>query len=174
MSLGLAIILTLMLLLGGVARSRGADCFESGLIRSAEQILTLLPRMLCALIGASFAVQLIPTEFIGAYLGEDAGVIAIVIGSVTGMLIPAGPVVAFSIAAVFANEGASAPALVAFITSWSVFALHRVFIFEVPLLGLSFLRLRLSSVVALPFLAGGLVLGCARVLEMLETVYTFR
>ena len=62
--------------------------------------------------------------------------------------------IAFAIAAVFAKSGASVPALIAFITSWSIFAAHRIFIYEMPLLGGSFLRLRLLSAMAVPFLAG--------------------
>ena len=99
-------------------------------------------------------------------MGAEAGFIAIVVGILAGMMIPAGPVVSFSIAAVFANEGASVPALVSFITSWSVFTLHRVIIFEIPLLGLSFLRLRLLSVLILPLLAASLTLAATNALLM--------
>ena len=45
-------------------------------------------------------------------------------------------------------------ALVTFITSWSIFAGHRILAYELPLMGASFFRVRVLSVVALPFLAG--------------------
>jgi len=63
-------------------------------------------------------------------------------------------VIAFAIAAVFAKSGATAGALAAFLTSWSIFAAHRIIIYELPLLGPSFLRLRATSALILPFLAG--------------------
>ncbi len=39
-----------------------------------------------------------------------------------------------------------------------MFAAHRILIYELPLLGGSFLRLRVVSVVAVPFLAGALAM----------------
>jgi hypothetical protein len=39
-----------------------------------------------------------------------------------------------------------------------LFAAHRILIYEVPLVGTSFLRLRIVSVTVLPFLAGGLAM----------------
>ena len=58
----------------------------------------------------------------------------------------------------FAKAGASTAALITFITSWSLFAAHRILIYEVPLVGTSFLRMRIVAVLALPFLAGGLAM----------------
>ena len=56
----------------------------------------------------------------------------------------------------------SAPALVAFLTAWSVFAAHRIFVYELPLLGAAWLRLRLAAVVVLPFIAGSAALFIVR------------
>lgn len=161
---GVMIIYVLMIVLGIAALVRGKDVFRLGLTRGTEQLFKLLPRMFFALVAAGFIAILIPTELIGRFLGEAAGFKAIVIGSLTGMIVPAGPAISFSIAAVLATEGASTPALVSFITSWSVFALHRVFIFEIPLLGFSFTRLRMLSGLILPLIAGGLTLGAMRLL----------
>lgn len=71
-----------------------------------------------------------------------------------GILIPAGPVIAFAIAAVFAKAGASTAALITFITSWSIFAPHRILIYELPLLGVSFFKMRVLSVLIIPLVAG--------------------
>jgi uncharacterized membrane protein YraQ (UPF0718 family) len=148
-------------ILMALALSRGDGSFRLGLRRALEQFLILAPRMFCALIAAGFIAKLIPSEFIARYLGSEAGMTAVLIAAATGITIPAGPVIAFSIAAVFAQAGASVPALIAFITSWSIFAAHRIFIYEIPLLGLSFLRLRLVAVGITPLVAGviGIVVG---------------
>ena len=50
------------------------------------------------------------------------------------------------------------PALVAFLTGWSVFAAHRVLIFEIPMFGFHWVRLRMLSVVPLPVIAGALAM----------------
>ncbi|KKM72509.1 hypothetical protein LCGC14_1419820 [marine sediment metagenome] len=126
--------------------------------RLIEQFAKLVPRMLCALVAAGFIAELIPRETISGYLGAEAGLLALPVAAATGLLVPAGPVIAFAIAAVFAKAGASTAALVTFLTSWSLFAAHRIFIYELPLLGGSFLRLRAASVVAVPFCAGALAM----------------
>lgn len=154
MSAGILVLYGMAGVLMALALARRDDTFRNGLRRALEQFLILAPRMFCALIAAGFIAKLIPSEFIARYLGNDAGMTAILIASATGIAVPAGPAIAFSIAAVFAHAGASVPALIAFITSWSIFAAHRIFIYEIPLLGLSFLRLRLVSVAATPVLAG--------------------
>jgi uncharacterized membrane protein YraQ (UPF0718 family) len=110
--------------------------------------------MICALIAAGFIAKLMPSDLIARYLGSEAGITAILIATAAGLILPAGPVIAFSIAAVFARADASVPALIAFITSWSLFAAHRIFMYEIPLLGFSFTRLRLASVAIAPILAG--------------------
>jgi uncharacterized protein len=125
-----------------------------GIERAIEQAAHLVPRMICALIAAGFIGKLMPSDLIARYLGSEAGVSAVLIGTAAGMILPAGPVISFSIAAVFARSGASVPALVAFITSWSLFAAHRIFMYEIPLLGFSFTRLRIASVALVPVLAG--------------------
>lgn len=144
------------------AWSRRDASFSLGMRRALEQSLILLPRMIFALIAAGFIVKLIPTDIIVTYLGAGAGFKAILIGSLTGLIVPSGPAVAFAIAAAFALEGASTPGLISFLTGWSVFAAHRMVIFEIPLLGGQFVRLRLLSVLPLPVIAGTLALLATR------------
>jgi uncharacterized membrane protein YraQ (UPF0718 family) len=153
MSFGTLILLGLLVALLAFALWRGED-FGPVVRRFIEQFAMLVPRMLCALVAAGFIAQMIPKEAIARLLGEDAGLLAIPVAVGAGLLVPAGPVIAFAIAAVFAKSGASTAALVTFVTSWSIFAAHRILIYELPLLGPSFLRLRILSAAAVPLLAG--------------------
>lgn len=153
MNFGFLFLVGVLAVLFAVAVVRRED-FGPVVQRFVEQFAMLVPRMLCALVAAGFIAQLIPKEAIARLLGEDAGVWAIPVAALTGLLVPAGPVIAFAIAAVFAKSGASTAALVTFVTSWSIFAAHRILIYELPLLGASFLRLRVLSGLAVPFLAG--------------------
>lgn len=152
--LSLVIVLVALVILGVYRQVPAGPVFQ----RFIEQFFKLVPRMLCALIAAGFIAEMIPKETISGYLGESAGLAALPVAAAVGLLVPAGPVITFAIAAVFAKSGASTAALVTFITSWSLFAAHRIFIYEVPLVGTSFLRLRVVSVLLLPFLAGGLAM----------------
>lgn len=161
MNFGIAILYGLLAIMALAALSRRDGTFQRGLRRAVEQLALLAPRMVCALTAAGFIARLIPSELIGQYLGAEAGLKAILLASAVGLAIPAGPVIAFAIAAIFARSDASTAALIAFITSWSLFAAHRIFIYEIPLLGPSFLRLRIVSVAALPIIAGLIALAWA-------------
>ena len=154
------------LILGAYALTRPDKSFQRGLIRGMEQFLIILPRMICALIGAEFLAMLIPTEIISGFLGDEAGLIGILIGSLTGLLVPSGPVISFSIAATLINAGASVPSIIAFLTAWSLFSAHRIFIYEIPLLGMSFLRLRLVSVLILPVVSGILAMVAVKLISL--------
>ena len=70
------------------------------------------------------------------------------------MATPAGPFVSMPIAAVMLRSGAALGPVVAFVTGWSLLALHRLVAFEVPILGLRFALFRWSLCLVLPVLAG--------------------
>jgi hypothetical protein len=57
------------------------------------------------------------------------------------------------------------PQLVAFLTAWSVFAFHRVLIYEATLMGWRFVALRLTASLVLPLLAGVLTAGLERIFD---------
>ncbi len=158
MSVGLAILLGLLLVLLALAARRGDGVLGRGLQRAIEQFAHLAPRLLGAMLAAGFLAPMLPREHVASLLGAEAGVQAVLVASLAGLLVPAGPVVAFPIAAVFAQSGASTPALVAFLTAWTLYAAHRILLYEIPLVGVSFLRLRALSVALLPMLAGGIAL----------------
>ncbi len=163
MSGSLLSIWLLALGMAGFALFRGGGKLGEGLLASADQLVRVMPRVLMALTAAGFIAKLIPGEFIGVWLGPDSGLRGIAIAALAGLFVPAGPVVAFSLAAVLAHAGAAPPQLVAFLTAWSVFAMHRIAIYEAPMLGLRFLAVRLSASFILPLVAG---LAAAAVLLM--------
>jgi len=158
-NIGILVLLAAALALAAIALRQGAGTVTRAAERIFEQGAHLVPRMICALIAAGFIGKLMPSDLIARYLGNEAGFTAILIATAAGLILPAGPVIAFSIAAVFARADASVPALIAFITSWSLFAAHRIFMYEIPLLGFTFTRLRLASVAIAPILAGLIALG---------------
>ena len=58
----------------------------------------------------------------------------VTLASVIGGFIPSGPSVSFPVVVVLLQAGAGFPQVVAFLTAWSIVALHRVLIYEIPLL----------------------------------------
>lgn len=158
MNAGLAALVALLLVLVAVALRQRQD-FGVVLRRFIEQFAVLVPRMICALVAAGFIARMIPRQAVAGLLGPEAGLLALPVATAAGLLVPGGPPVTFAMAAVFAKSGASTAALVSFVTSWSIFTAHRIFIYEVPLLGPSFVRLRLVSAMALPLVAGFIAYG---------------
>ena len=62
--------------------------------------------------------------------------------------------VAIPIAAVMIRNGAAAGPVVAYVSGWSLLALHRFIAWEIPMLGFKFAALRYAACIVLPPLAG--------------------
>jgi uncharacterized membrane protein YraQ (UPF0718 family) len=128
----------LAIALGCIALRRGRAVALSGLTGALERIVTILPRI----------------EPVAALIGPDSGLTGIVIASITGGFVPAGPIISFPLIVVLHKAGAGIPQLVAFLTAWSVFAFHRVLIYESTLMSWRFSAIRLASSLVLPPLSG--------------------
>lgn len=146
--LGLAAVLSL------VALRRGDGTLEAGLATARKQGKSLALRVPVAVLAAGFIAPIVPRELISANVGPDSGISGIVIASLVGGVLPGGPMVSFPLALVFLQNGIGVPQLIAMMTGWSLFALHRMLIYELPLLGFQFVKVRLVSVAVLPLLAG--------------------
>ena len=107
-----------------------------------------------ALLAAGFLTPLVPGDFVARWLGESAGMTAIMIGTLAGWCLPVPPIIFYPIVAVLLKTGAGMPALTALICAWSVFGIHRTVLMELPLMGRYFVTLRLLCSMAFPPLAG--------------------
>lgn len=118
------------------------------------QGVSLVPRILLALIAANFISSLIPGDMISSLVGGESGMSGLIIASIAGTLIPGGPVITFPLAAVMMDAGAGTPQVVAFVTAWSIFAIHRIMLYEIHMVGWRFTSLRLILGLPIPVLAG--------------------
>lgn len=149
----------LALALGLMALRRGRGTVRRGLEVSLERFVAIIPRIAVALVTAGFVARLVPGEPIAALIGPESGWRGILIASLTGGFVPAGPIISFPLVVVLYKAGAGIPQLVAFLTAWSVFAFHRVLIYESTLMGWRFTAVRLTSSLVLPPLSGFLAAG---------------
>ena len=138
----------------GFAARRRNDSLKRGLRIGGGYFVIMAPRMFCALFMAGFVAELLPGELISRWLGSESGFKGIMIASVAGMAVPAGGVVAFPLALAMYKIGVGIPQLTAFLTTWEIFAIHRIIAWELPFLGPQFVALRVSSSFMLPPLAG--------------------
>ena len=120
-------------------------------IKSGRIFVGIVPM---ALLAAGFLTPLVPGEFVARWLGDSAGMPAIMIGTLAGWCLPVPPIIFYPIVAVLLKTGAGLPALTALICAWSVFGIHRTVLMELPLMGRYFVSLRLMCSMAFPPLAG--------------------
>lgn len=161
------LITTILLYVIGAALAFYAYFQPAGTLARAlrlafAQIVQTFPRILLALMAAGFLAQLVPTGLIAGWIGTESGFGGIAAGALIGALVPSGPTLAIPLTAVLAKAGAGTPQLVALVTAWSVFAIHRIVGNEVPLIGWRFTLVRLASAGWSPFACGaaaGLVVG---------------
>ena len=138
--------------LAWVAHKRGL--LQVAARQAFTQFLALMPRIAVALVLAGFIGKLMPSEAIAGSIGPDSGLIGIAIAALLGGFVPSGPIVSFPIIVVLRHAGAGWPQISAFLTAWSVFAFHRVMIYETALMGWRFVLTRWTSSLVLPPLAG--------------------
>jgi uncharacterized membrane protein YraQ (UPF0718 family) len=129
-----------------------------------EQGRALAIRLPLAILAASFLMQVLPVDALVPYIGPQSGLSGILIASVMGGVLPGGPMTSFPIALVILQGGAGLPQIVALITGWSVFALHRVLAYEAPIMGWRFAALRLVASLILPLAAGLMAQGLLAVM----------
>jgi uncharacterized membrane protein YraQ (UPF0718 family) len=142
------------LILGMIAYFHPEKLHKQGLKIAWEQALSILPRMVMALLVSGFISVLIPTELVATWLGKDSGIKGILIACLLGAVTPGGPIISFPFAVVLFKTGAGVSPLIAFLTAWSIFAAHRMFAYEIPMMGLRFTGVRILSSFLLPPLTG--------------------
>jgi uncharacterized membrane protein YraQ (UPF0718 family) len=117
----------------------------------------ILPRLVPALILAGLFQVLVPQDVVSRHFGREAGLRAILVATGAGMVTPGGPMVSVPFMVALANSGAALPALVAYMTAWSLFGVQRIIAWEAPLMGWHFVWVRVIPSLAFPVVAGWLV-----------------
>ncbi len=163
MTLAINILLWLVVAaLAFLAAMRGRVLFDNGARAGVMEFILLLPRIGIGVIGSGFVAEALPNEWIAPWLGPQSGFLGIVIATIGGALTPGGPVVGFSIGAAALKSGAGAPQVIAYSTAWALYAIHRLLIWEVPLMPARVVWLRAAVSLPLPFMAAALAILLGR------------
>lgn len=149
-----SILWLIALVFGILVARRDINLFARAVRSAVENLAVIMPRICLALLLAGFVAKLIPTEMIGHLIGYDSGWRGIALACVFGGMMPSGPMIAFPVVVVLRGAEAGAPQIITFLTAWSVFAWHRMLIYEINMLGWHFTAVRLGSSLALPPIAG--------------------
>ena len=154
-------LLAILLAFWALRRSTAKACLA--IATAGERFLEIMPRIALALLTTGFIGVLTPSESVARFIGPDSGFSGILLASLVGWFVPGGPILSFPLVVVLYKAGAGLPQLIAFLTAWSVFAFHRVLIYEVTLMGWRFSAVRLISSLVLPPLAGLLSIALSTV-----------
>lgn len=135
-------------------RRDGLPAIQAGLDASLVLVLAVAPVILGAMVVAGYAKALLPREMIARWLGAESGFKGLLLAMAVGMVTPGGPFASFALVVGLAGTGADIGACITYLTAWSVIGLHRLIMWEVPLLGLDLALLRYGSCLILPLIAG--------------------
>jgi uncharacterized membrane protein YraQ (UPF0718 family) len=152
------LIWVLALAVGVYAYSRPGQLHIKGLKIAGRQTIGLTPKIMVAMLVSGFFSAIVPTEHVAAWIGKESGVRGVLVGSLVGGFTPGGPIICFPVVVILYKTGAGIAPLIAFLTAWSVFAVHRILTYEVPLIGIRFVLLRMLSSFILPPVAGFLTM----------------
>ena len=154
LDLSTIVLFLIALGLAMVAARRQPHIVKQGTLMSMERFFAVLPRMGLAILAAGFVSKLVPSGPIAHHIGPDSGLYGILLASLIGGFIPSGPSVSFPVVVILLQAGAGFPQVVAFLSAWSVVALHRMLIYEIPLMGWRFSLVRVVSALPLAPLSG--------------------
>ena len=143
----------LALVLLYIGHSRGEDQHLTGLRAGLDMTVQVMPLLIAAFVVAGMVQVLVPDELVTEWVGSESGTRGILVGSAAGALAPGGPYVSFPLAAGFLKAGASVGTMVAFVTAWSLWSVHRLPM-EVGILGWKFTLVHMASTILFPPIAG--------------------
>jgi hypothetical protein len=125
----------------------------NGLYDGLIDCLRLVPRLIVGVVAAGFVAEVLPQNVVVSWLGPQSGIIGLTIATAAGALTPGGPMVGFAIAATGLKSGAGAPQIVAYVAAWSLFAMERTLMWELPVMSGRAVWVRIAVSLPLPFLA---------------------
>ncbi|MCA1742532.1 MAG: permease [Desulfonatronovibrio sp.] len=149
-----AFILILCLTATFIAVKKDPQLAQDGFIQGLKMLGKLMPILVVAFILAGMMEKIIPREFLAEILGWDSGFRGLLLGTLAGAIMPGGPFILFPMMAVLLNAGAGIGPLVSFLSSWALIGLHRVLIYEAPIMGWKFTLCRLGASFIFPLIIG--------------------
>jgi hypothetical protein len=163
MKLAVNILLWLVVgVLAFLAAMRGRVLLNDGTREGLWEFVRLLPRIGAGVVGSGFIAEVLPKALVASWIGPGSGLTGVLIATLGGALTPGGPVVGFSIGAAALKGGAGAPQVIAYSTAWALYAIHRLVIWEVPMMPPRLVWLRAAVSVPLPFIAAAIAMALAK------------
>lgn len=131
----------------------GFALFAEGFTVSVYTLFEILPLLILAFIVAGLIEALVPREVVERLLSGKAGLKGIVLGSLAGSLMPAGPYVFYPLVASFLRSGAGIGTMIAFVAAKRLWSFSRLPL-EIALLGPYLVFVRFVVTLPIPIIMG--------------------
>ncbi|WP_172292153.1 permease [Pseudoruegeria sp. HB172150] len=141
---------------------KGAEVTLDAVRNALGLALFVAPQLLAGLMIGGLIQAIGMQDKIRRFFGGSTGWRGLVLGSVAGALTPSGPFASFPLVIALWKAGADLGAVVAYITGWALIGVHRLIVWEIPLMGAEFSLVRLLISLPMPVLAGYLARVIAR------------
>lgn len=126
---------------------------RSAVATSGETFINVLLLILAGVL-LGFIIQIVvPKDLIARVLGEESGLLGILISTGLGGLMPGGPYVVYPVPSSLYAAGADLPPIISFIFAWSAIAMGRI-PFELAFFNTRIVTLRILVGIPLPIIAG--------------------
>lgn len=129
-------------------------------------LVDVLPKVVAGCMIAVFLTFLMPREMVARWVGEESGLLGLVIATALGAITPGGPFTIYPIAGAFLTMGAGGGAVVAFVTGWTLIGFTRAVVWEMAFFGPHFVLWRIVLSLLLPVVAGLLARYAIRLLSL--------
>ena len=141
---------------------KGGAALSGALLHAWWLFVGVVPLIALGMMLGGFARELADPSKIAPILGAQSGWLGLILATALGAVTPGGPFAAFPIVYALFLAGADVGAVIAFLTAWSVIGVHRIVVWEMPLLGPEFVIVRVLTSLPLPVLAGAVARVLAR------------
>lgn len=155
MTAGLWLPASIALILLVVAyRKGGVPQIGTGLKEGGMLFTQVLPNLVIGFTVAGLLTVLLPRDLVAQWLGSESGVRGLAVGSIAGALTPGGPFTHFPIMKTLLDAGAGVGPVSAYIAAWALIGVHRIVIWETPILGVRFMAARVIACLLMPPIIG--------------------
>ncbi|RFA27301.1 hypothetical protein CAI21_14765 [Alkalilimnicola ehrlichii] len=138
----------------GVWWVHGPSTFQATLNEGLILLALILPVIAAAMLIGSYVQRLIPQAIIERWLGSRSGLRGYLVATLAGVVTPGGPFAAFPLVVALYRAGAAFEICIVYLTAWALLGIHRILIWEIPLLGFDFVAVRVIVSLPLPLVAG--------------------
>ncbi len=133
---------------------KGVDTVWRAASATGSLIIDIAAPIAVGMLLGGLVREIVDPKRVSSALGSSSGWRGLVLASALGAVMPGGPFVAFPVVYALFLAGADVGAVIAFLTCWSLIALQRVIVWELPILGFEFVAIRVIVSLPLPILAG--------------------